>query len=167
MSSSPTDLALPNAGPGPDPFTIGDDPADARVVVLLFQRDHYCRNCRNQVRRIGDRYEEFTDQDAAVVSIIPESVNRAQDWVERYDLPYPVLADPDHRAAESFDQPVRFGALGELHDVIGRMPLTVLQGRTKEGRSRIQTVSGRTPGDRPDVDALLAMIDNLDTSIPS
>ena len=41
------ECSLPNVGPGPDPFTLDALPEDIVVVVLLFQRDHYCTNCRN------------------------------------------------------------------------------------------------------------------------
>lgn len=36
--------------------------------------------------------------------------------------PYPLLADPSTQLGDEFDQPARFGAIGQLHDMLGRMP---------------------------------------------
>ena len=89
------EFSLPNVGPGPDPFTLDALPEDVAFVVLLFQRDYYCTNCRNQVRAVADRIDDFRARYATPVSVLPEPVEGAEDWQERYDLPYPLLADPD------------------------------------------------------------------------
>jgi len=126
MYSKPTDLSfeLANGGVGPDPLRL--DALDAEFVVLLFQRDHLCGNCRNQVQGIATRYEEFRERNAVVVSVLPEPKERAAEWAASYDLPFPVVADPESTTADRFGQPVRFGFLGELHDLLGRMPLAVM-----------------------------------------
>ncbi len=99
------DFSLANVGPGPDPLALSDLVEDHDFVVVYLQRDHLCTNCRTQVQQVADRYEEFRDRGAEVVSIVPEPREKIQSWQESYDLPYPLLADPDAAAGESFDRP--------------------------------------------------------------
>ena len=161
-TASPTagsvpDFELPNAGAGPDPFSLSAAAADpdTDAVVLLFQRDYHCGNCRKQVQAIGDRYDEFESLNAAVVSILPEPIERAAEWQESYGLPFALLADPTTDVSDAYDQPVRFGVLGSLHDLVGRMPVaTVLDTRSDEPVVAY-TYEGRMPADRPEIDDLL------------
>jgi peroxiredoxin Q/BCP len=160
---SPTALAfeVPNVGPGPDPLTLAALAAEHDFVVLLLQRDHYCTNCREQVQTVGKRYADFRERDAEVVSVLPEPVERAREWQRQYDLPYPLVADPDAAVGEAYDQPVRFGPLGRLHDFFGRQPEAVVID-LREGADAAAVVyvhRGRTTFDRPTVEELLAAID--------
>lgn len=153
-------LELPNAGPGPDPLSLSNLAADHDFVVLLLQRDHFCGNCREQVQAVAERYDEFERRNAEVVSVLPEPRDRAGDWVERYDLPYPLLADADAAAGDRFDQPVRFGFLGQLHDLVGRMPEAVVVDARGDEPRVAAVYRGTTPTDRPSVDDLLATLDD-------
>ena len=159
-TASPTadgvpEFELPNAGAGPDPFSLSAAAADADAVVLLFQRDYHCGNCRAQVEAIGDRYAEFEALNATVVSILPEPVERAREWQDSYDLPFALLADPDTDVSDAYDQPVRFGVLGSLHDLVGRMPVAMVLD-TRSGEPAVAyTYEGRMPADRPEIDDLL------------
>lgn len=161
MSTDAPDFSLPNAGRGADPFSLSGLPEDVRFVVLFFQRDYYCTNCRSQVRDLTDRVEEFRERDAEVVSIVPEPIDRVEDWQSRYGLPYPLLADPDAKVGEAYDQPVRFGVLGSVSDLLGRMPEVAIVDR-RGGDPEIAYVHrGRSTFDRPEIDELLATLDEL------
>jgi peroxiredoxin Q/BCP len=155
------EFSLPNVGPGPDPLSLSDLAADHEFVVVYLQRDHLCTNCRKQVQRVADRYDEFADRGAEAVSVVPEPRAKVQSWQDSYDLPYPLLADPDVAAGEAFDQPVRFGFLGDLSDFLGRMPEVVIVD-TREGEPTIAwSYAGRSTFDRPSVEDVLAALDGL------
>jgi len=159
----PSALAFeaPNVGPGPDPLTLAAVAADHDVLVLLLQRDHYCTNCRDQVQTVADRYEAFRERETEVVSVLPEPVERAAEWQRQYDLPYPLLADPEATVGEDYGQPVRFGPLGRVSDFFGRQPeAVVLDLRDGAESARVVYVHrGRTTFDRPTVEELLAAVD--------
>lgn len=161
MYSTPTDLSfeLPNGGSGPDPLQL--NAIKAPLVVLLFHRDYHCRNCQEHVRDIADRYDEFRSRNAVVVSVLPEEKDRAAEWAESYGLPFPVLADPDNEMAEQFGQPVRFGMLGQLHDLIGRMPLVLIIDRRPDEPRLIYSHVGDAPGDRPTIEGLLLELERV------
>jgi peroxiredoxin Q/BCP len=150
---------LPNVGPGPDPFRLAD--VDADFLVLFFQRDYYCTNCRAQVQTLADRYEEFRARDAEVASILPESVEQTREWQSQYDLPYPLLADPDAAVGDQYDQPVRFGPLGKLSDFFGRMPEVALLDLRGDRPEIAYSYRSKSTFDRPEVDEVLAELDNL------
>jgi peroxiredoxin Q/BCP len=127
-------------------------------IILLFQRDYFCTNCRTQVQKVEDRYDEFKERNAQVVSILPENLSRAEDWDDNYNLSYPVVADKDSNISDRFDQPVRFGPLGSLHDLLGRMPLTVILDTKGDDLKVVFREAGSNPSDRPTVDDLLKEI---------
>jgi peroxiredoxin Q/BCP len=159
-----TEFSLPNVGPGPDPFTLDALPTDVAFVVLLFQRDFYCTNCRSQVQTVADRIDDFRAREAMPVSVLPEPVEQAASWQERYDLPYPLLADPDADVSDAYDQPVRFGFLGRFSDFLGRMPAVVILDRRIDPPSVAYAHQGRSTFDRPSVDDLLDELDSLRTT---
>lgn len=152
------DTALPNVGPGPDPCSIPDLAADHDAVLLTLQRDDNCINCRKQVQALAERYDEFRERNCEVVSVLPEPRETAAEWQDRYDLPYPLLADPDATWGEAYDQPVRFGPLGRFSDFLGRMPEAVVFDCRAEPRIA-WTHRGRSTFDRPSIDDLLAAVD--------
>lgn len=156
-----SDFSLPNVSTGPNPFTLSELSDDISFVVLFFQRDYYCTNCRSQVQSLADRIEEFHDRDAEVVSIVPEPVDRVAEWQSKYDLPYPLLADLDASVGDAYDQPVRFGILGEFSDFFGRMPAVVIVDRRGDEPKVASTYRGRSTFDRPDIDELLTELDTL------
>ena len=159
------DFELPNVGAGPDPFSLAAAAADpdTDAVVLLFQRDYHCGNCRDQVRAVAERYDEFAALNASVVSILPEPVERAREWQSSYDLPFALLADSATEVSDAYDQPVRFGVLGSLHDLVGRMPVAMVLDVRSGEPVVAYTYEGRMPADRPEIDDLLAEIDALRT----
>ena len=159
--SQPLSFHLPNVGAGPDALTMDALAAEADAVVLALQRDYRCPKCQQQAESLADRYPEFRERGAEVVSVLPNAVERAEGWQDEYDLPYPLLADYDANVGEALDQPRRFGFVGRLHDFIGRMPETVVLD-TRDGEPTVhEAFKGSSPGDRPAVDDLLAAVDEV------
>jgi len=155
------EFELPNVGAGPDPLVLSAVAADHDFVLLLFQRDHYCTNCRTQVRAIRDQYPAFEERDTEVVSIVPEPVENVREWQDSYDLPFPLCADPDTEVSGEYDQPVRFGVLGKISDFFGRMPKAVLLDCRGDEPEIEFSHEGSSTWDRPAVEELLATIDEL------
>ncbi|KPN29929.1 putative acetyltransferase [Halolamina pelagica] len=155
-------FVLPNVGPGPDPLSFWE--LDASFAVLLLHRDFYCSECRQQIRRVKKRYDEFEARDAEVVSVLPEDRETATEWQKQYHLPFPTLADPDTELGDRFDQPTRFGLLGKLHDVIGRMPAAIVLDLRGDEPVESYAHRGDSRTDRPRIDELLEAVDHAATS---
>lgn len=161
MSTQLTDFSLPNVAAGPDPYSLSAVDEAVAFVVLFFQRDHYCTNCRKQVQQLADHLEAFRERHAEIVSIVPEPVEKVQSWQDSYELPYPLLADPEAEVGEAYDQPVRFGLLGRFSDFFGRMPEVVIIDRRTEPPEIAYVHKGRSTFDRPDVAEILTELDSL------
>ena len=159
MPETVPEFSLPNVGPGPDPLSLSDLEAD--FAVLFLQRDYYCTNCRTQVQALADRHEAFRDRGAEVVSVLPEPREQAADWQDRYDLPYPLLADPDAEVGDAYDQPVRFGPLGRLSDFFGRMPEVVVMNLCGDTPELAWVHRGSSTFDRPDIEEVLGVLEDL------
>ena len=161
MSTQLADFSLPNVAAGPNPFLLSALNEEVDFVVLFFQRDHYCTNCRKQVQQLADHVAAFHERNAEIVSIVPEPLERVESWQESYDLPYPLLADPDAEVGEAYDQPVRFGLLGRFSDFFGRMPEVVIIDRRGSDPEIAYVHQGRSTFDRPDIEDLLDELDGL------
>jgi peroxiredoxin Q/BCP len=157
--TAPPAFELPNVGSGPDPCSLSALAAEYDFVVLFFQRDHHCTMCRKQVRQVREDVESYRARDAEPVSILPEPRDRAQQWQDSYELPYPFLADSEAAVADDYGQTVRFGALGAYSDFLGRMPRIVLLD-TRDSPGVVWTHGGRSTFDRPSTEEILGVIDS-------
>lgn len=152
------DFTLPNVGAGADPFALSD--CDADLALVLIHRHYLCGNCRGQVKDVTAQYGEFVDRDTEVVSVVPTSEDKAAEWADTHDVPYPLLYDPEKSVGAKYGQPVKFGFLGRRFELLGRMPQVALLDLRREPELLWESV-GRHPADRPDVEDLLAEIDKF------
>lgn len=154
------DGEMPNVGAGADPLSLSTLHKEHPFVLLLFQRDYHCGNCRNQVQAVAAQYEEFTKRGVEIVSVVPEPRERVAEWQAEYELPFPLCADPEKELSDAYDQPVRFGVLGRFSDLLGRMPKAVLLDCRGDDPTVAYTHEGSSTWDRPEIVELLAEIDS-------
>jgi len=152
------DFSLPNPGPGPDPLSLSK--LDADLAVLVFHRDHLCGNCRKQVDDFCGRYAEFVEHDAEVIGVLPEPEERAADWVDHHDMPYPMLADPDATLGDRYGQAIKLGPIGRRVDLIGRMPAVAIVDVRREPEL-LWSHTGSNPVDRPALDTVLRELEKF------
>ncbi len=100
--------------PAPD-FTLRSDSNEevtlsslrGRPVVLYFYPKDDTPGCTIQAQGIRDAYADFEAAGAVVLGISPDNVKRHVKFKQKYDLPFTLLADPEHEVAE------RYGVWGE------------------------------------------------------
>jgi peroxiredoxin Q/BCP len=78
-----------------------------KPVVLYFYPKDDTPGCTAQACGIRDAYDEFEKAGAVVLGISPDSEKKHVKFKEKYDLPFTLLADPEHEVAE------RYGVWGE------------------------------------------------------
>jgi peroxiredoxin Q/BCP len=78
------------------------------VVLYFYPRDD-TPGCTAQACGIRDAYAEFESAGAVVLGVSPDSAAEHVKFKEKYDLPFTLLADPEHEVAE------RYGTWGEKH----------------------------------------------------
>jgi len=97
-----------------------------KPVVLYFYPKDDTTGCTTQACGIRDAYGEFERAGAVVLGVSPDKVGSHVKFKEKYELPFTLLADPDHAVAEAY------GAWGEKSRY----------GRTYEGILRSTFVIG-------------------------
>ena len=157
---------LGNAGPGPDPCSLSALADGGEFVVLYFQRDHECTDCRTQVRQTRDRYDGFRARDAVPAFVLPGPRDHAQGWHDEFELPFPVLADADGTVASAYGQPVRLAFASDWSDFFGRMPTVAVVDARGDDPVLAWTTAGKTVYDRPTTSDVLDAVDERRESEP-
>ncbi|HEX2505058.1 MAG TPA: thioredoxin-dependent thiol peroxidase [Gaiellaceae bacterium] len=97
-----------------------------RPVVLYFYPKDDTPGCTVQACGIRDAWSAFEERRAVVLGVSPDDEASHARFREKYDLPFTLLADPDHAVAEAY------GAWGEK----------TMYGKKREGIKRSTWVIG-------------------------
>jgi peroxiredoxin Q/BCP len=73
-----------------------------KPVVLYFYPKDDTPGCTTEACEFRDAYDRFRDQGIEILGVSPDTEASHQKFKSKYELPFPLLADPDHRAAEAF-----------------------------------------------------------------
>ena len=100
--------------PAPD-FTLESDEGEqvslsqfrGKPVVLYFYPRDDTPGCTAQARGFRDDWDEYQRRGAVVLGVSPDDVDSHVRFRQKYELPFTLLADPDHHVAELY------GAWGE------------------------------------------------------
>ncbi len=101
---------VPAEGAMAPDFTLPDDsgsPVSLRDfrgqrVILYFYPKDMTSGCTTQACGFRDNYPEITERNAVVLGISPDAVDSHVQFKSKYNLPFRLLADPDHRVAELY-----------------------------------------------------------------
>jgi peroxiredoxin Q/BCP len=83
-----------------------DDLRGRRVVLYFYPKDD-TSGCTAEACEFRDNWKAISKAGAVVLGVSPDSVNSHIKFKQKYKLPFPLLADTDHRVAEAY------GAWGE------------------------------------------------------
>ena len=73
-----------------------------RRVVLYFYPKDDTPGCTVEACGFRDRHDALDDARAVVLGVSPDDVASHVRFKEKHDLPFPLLADPDHRVASAY-----------------------------------------------------------------
>ncbi len=98
------------AGKSAPAFTLTrDDGAKVRLadlkgkpVVLYFYPRDDTPGCTKEACSFRDRSAEIKKAGAEVLGVSPDTIESHARFRDKYDLNFPLLADPDHKVAEKF-----------------------------------------------------------------
>ena len=74
-----------------------------KPVVLYFYPKDDTPGCTKQACGIRDSYDEFERRGAVVLGVSPDKETSHVKFKEKYELPFTLLADPEHKVAEAYD----------------------------------------------------------------
>src|SRR5216683_6052864 len=73
-----------------------------RAVVLYFYPKDDTPGCTTEACEFRDAYDVFRDRNAEVLGVSPDDVASHGKFKTKYELPFTLLADPDHKVAEKY-----------------------------------------------------------------
>ena len=147
---------------------------EEQTIMLVFYRGGWCPFCNFQIRELTEAYDQFAERGVLPVAISVDQPDQSSRTAAAYEIPFPVLSDPDLEAHRTFQ------VINELDDdEIARLAKMGMDIPAHSGRDH-NTVA--IPGVfiidgdsivrwafadqdyrvRPSIEQLLAAIDGLD-----
>jgi thioredoxin-dependent peroxiredoxin len=71
-------------------------------VVLYFYPKDDTPGCTTEACEFRDAYDVFRKRGVEVLGVSPDDVRAHEKFKSKYELPFTLLADPDHAVAESY-----------------------------------------------------------------
>lgn len=73
-----------------------------RKVVLYFYPKDDTPGCTREASQFRDLFPDFSGANAVVLGVSPDDVSSHERFAAKYQVPFTLLADPDHRVAEAY-----------------------------------------------------------------
>ena len=73
-----------------------------KTVVLYFYPKDNTPGCTTESCDFRDSHAAFKKKKAVVLGVSPDSVKSHEKFKAKYDLPFPLIADEDHKIAEKY-----------------------------------------------------------------
>jgi peroxiredoxin Q/BCP len=73
-----------------------------KTVVLYFYPKDDTPGCTTEACEFRDTYDRFREQGVEVIGVSPDPVKSHQKFKSKHELPFPLLADPEHKLAEAY-----------------------------------------------------------------
>jgi len=113
--------------PAPDFELVSDAGTTVRLsdlrgkpVVLYFYPKDDTPGCTVESCEFRDAYDVFRDRGAEILGVSPDGEKSHQKFKSKYGLPFPLLADPEHTAAEAYGVWVEKKMMGKRYMGIDR-----------------------------------------------
>jgi len=71
-------------------------------VVLYFYPKDDTPGCTKEACEFRDTHDSFQSADTVVLGVSCDAVESHEKFAEKFDLPFPLLSDPDHAIAEKY-----------------------------------------------------------------
>lgn len=132
------------------PFELADHLGDEPVVLAFFPAA-FSNTCTDEMEALRD---EFDRDDCTLFGVSTDLPHALAAYRSQYDLPFALVADPDHRAIEAFDVIEAFDHYGV--DTVAQRAVFVLDA---DGVVTYRWLADNA-GQEPDYDALAAAVDD-------
>lgn len=71
------------------------------IVVYFYPRDN-TPGCTKEACSFRDAYADFRKEGVEIIGISPDSEQSHSKFIEKFELPFTLLSDPDHQVCEAF-----------------------------------------------------------------
>lgn len=151
---------LKEGSKAPD-FTLASDSGEKvklssfadKTVVLYFYPRADTPGCTKEACSFRDHHAGILSRGAVVLGVSPDDVPALAKFRQKYSLPFPLLADPDHKAAEKYGVWVEKNMYGKKTMGIERSTFIIHHGRIAKIFRKVK-VDGHTEQVLEALDAL-------------
>ncbi|MFC2026025.1 thioredoxin-dependent thiol peroxidase [Chloroflexota bacterium] len=91
-----------------------------KPVVLYFYPKDDTPGCTKEACNFRDDYSAYKQADVEILGVSPDSVSRHVKFKSKYDLPFTLLADEDHKVSELFGVWGKKKSFGREYEGINR-----------------------------------------------
>ncbi|HCQ16903.1 MAG: thioredoxin-dependent thiol peroxidase [Owenweeksia sp.] len=91
-----------------------------KKIVLYFYPKDDTPGCTKEACNFRDNYKELQDKGFAVVGVSADTARKHQNFVDKYDLPFTLIADTDKRVIEAYGVWGKKKFMGREYDGIHR-----------------------------------------------
>lgn len=78
------------------------DSLKGKKAILFFYPKDDTSGCTKEACAFRDAFPEFGKIDATVLGVSPDGIDSHRNFKKKYDLPYKLLVDENHRLADAF-----------------------------------------------------------------
>ena len=96
-----------------------------KKLVLFFYPKANTPGCTAEACNLRDNYEKFVEKNYAILGVSADSSNSQSNFKNKYNFPFPLLADIDKKVIENYGVwgPKKF--MGRTYDGINRMTFII------------------------------------------
>tara|TARA_B100000809_G_scaffold266900_1_gene332736 strand:- start:29392 stop:29850 length:459 start_codon:yes stop_codon:yes gene_type:complete len=96
-----------------------------KKLVLFFYPKASTPGCTMEACNLRDNYNVFLSKGYAILGVSADAAKRQQNWINKHELPFPLLADEDKKVIEAFGVwgPKKF--MGKEYDGIHRTTFVI------------------------------------------
>jgi peroxiredoxin Q/BCP len=73
-----------------------------KPVVLYFYPKDDTPGCTTEACEFRDAYDTYRERGIEILGVSPDTVTSHEKFKSKYELPFTLLADPDHKTAEAY-----------------------------------------------------------------
>jgi peroxiredoxin Q/BCP len=98
---------------------------EGKKLVLFFYPKASTPGCTNEACDLRDNYQAFLAKGYDVLGVSADAAKKQQNWINKHELPFPLLADEDKAVIEAFGVwgPKKF--MGKEYDGIHRTTFVI------------------------------------------
>lgn len=85
-----------------DNSVVTRDSLKGKKAILFFYPKDDTSGCTKEACAFRDAFPEFGKIDATVLGVSPDNIDSHRKFKKKYDLPYKLLVDENHRLADAF-----------------------------------------------------------------
>ena len=101
-----------------------EDYAGKKVVIYFYPKDD-TPGCTAEACSLRDNYKSLTDQGIEIIGVSADTEAKHQKFIEKYDLPFPLIADTEKEVIEAFGVWGEKKFMGKVYDGIHRVTYVI------------------------------------------